>query len=95
MPSAPSMSALGRPIRRDAPAASNTPTRGIGQTTVEAARTLAAQEALPLFEVLSHAGQYPELARAGAKLLKFTDMILQLRELAALLQRVYENLKER
>ena len=63
----------------------NTPARGIGQTTVETARTLAAAEDVPLFEVVSHAGQYPELARAGGKLLQFADLIVQLRELAALL----------
>lgn len=61
----------------------NVPARGIGDRTVETARELAARDALPLFEVLSRAGEYPELSRSAVKLRLFTIMIDELRAFAA------------
>lgn len=60
----------------------NTPTRGIGATTVETAQALAEGEGVSLWKVISQAQQYPELSKAAAKLAQFTNMMESLRELA-------------
>ncbi len=59
----------------------NNPPRGIGNTTVERARLISAQKDLSLWDVICHAGDYPELQKAAGKLGQFTAMI---KELAAL-----------
>ena len=56
----------------------NTPARGIGAKTIETAQAAAAAAGKPLFEVISHADQYPELQRSGAKLRLFAIMIEEL-----------------
>jgi DNA helicase-2/ATP-dependent DNA helicase PcrA len=61
----------------------NVPARGIGDRTVETARQLAADRSLPLFDVLSRADEYPELARSATKLRLFAIMIDELRAFAA------------
>ena len=61
----------------------NNPPRGIGQTTVDRARLIAAQQGLSLWEVVSNAGAYPELQKAANKLGQFAALI---RELTALSQ---------
>ncbi len=53
----------------------NVPARGIGNTTVERARAIAEQNALPLFTVVSMADQFPELSRAAEKLKAFAAMM--------------------
>ncbi|MCI9308450.1 MAG: UvrD-helicase domain-containing protein, partial [Oscillospiraceae bacterium] len=53
----------------------NNPPRGIGSATIERARAIAAQNGLSLWDVVSHAGDHPELQRAAAKLGQFTAMI--------------------
>ena len=58
----------------------NNPPRGIGATTVERAQNIAVQEGRSLWDVVSRAGDYPELQKASAKLKAFTDMINTLRE---------------
>ncbi len=63
----------------------NTPQRGIGERTVEAARRIAAAEGLSLSEVIARANEYDELKRAAAKLVQFSDLMAGLRREAAAL----------
>jgi DNA helicase-2/ATP-dependent DNA helicase PcrA len=60
----------------------NNPPRGIGNTTIEKARAIAAQQDLSLWDVVSHAGDYPELQKAANKLLLFAAMINDLTQLS-------------
>ena len=60
----------------------NVPARGIGQRTVDAAQTIAAQEGKSLWEVVKNARAYPDLGKAAAKLAQFTDLMEGLRRLA-------------
>ncbi len=53
----------------------NEPKRGIGDTTVNNAIKIADALGESLFEVISHASDYPVLARGSAKLMAFADMI--------------------
>ena len=58
----------------------NTPARGIGQTTVERLRAIAAQEGVSMFEVLRRAEQYSDFSKGTAgKLTQFAAMIDGLR----------------
>ena len=57
----------------------NTPTRGIGAKTVEIAETIAQQSGIPIYQVILHAADYPDLVKQAAKLKKFTDLIEGLR----------------
>ena len=61
----------------------NTPPRGIGEKTIEAAAELAAQNQIPLFTVISNAALFPELSRAAEKLQAFTAMMNTLSALSA------------
>ncbi|MEG1461117.1 MAG: 3'-5' exonuclease [Oscillospiraceae bacterium] len=61
----------------------NTPARGIGDRTIQAAVEIAAEKAVPLFEVIKNAGAYPQLARAAARLREFANMMEELRYAAA------------
>ena len=58
----------------------NNPPRGIGATTVERAQQIAVTEGRSLWEVVSRAGEYPELQKAASKLNAFTEMIRALRK---------------
>lgn len=58
----------------------NEPKRGIGDTTISTAAQIADGLGISLFEVISHADEYPALSRAGAKLKAFTEMIESLRD---------------
>ena len=60
----------------------NNPPRGIGNTTVERARSIAAQNGLPLWDVIANAGAYPELQKPAAKLGQFVAMINELTALS-------------
>ena len=59
----------------------NEPKRGIGDTTVEKAERIADGLGVPLYEVISNAGDYPDISRAAGKLNLFTDMIERLRDM--------------
>ena len=59
----------------------NNPPRGIGNTTIDKARAIAAEKELSMWEVISHAGDYPDLQKAAARLGQFVKLI---GELAAL-----------
>lgn len=60
----------------------NTPQRGIGDRTVELARSIAAAEGRSLSDVIARANEYEPLRRSAAKLVKFSDMLAELRERA-------------
>ncbi|MEG1632878.1 MAG: 3'-5' exonuclease [Oscillospiraceae bacterium] len=61
----------------------NSPQRGIGARTVELLREAATAAEKPMFDILSRADEHEELPRAAmAKLLKFAELINDLRELA-------------
>lgn len=59
----------------------NVPARKIGDKTVEQAEILAAQEGKMLFEIIDHAGEYPELARSAPALKKFAALVQELKGL--------------
>ena len=61
----------------------NSPPRGIGERSVETARELAAENGCSLFEIVSHADNYPELSRAALKMRQFAGMIEDLRDFSA------------
>ena len=58
----------------------NNPPRGIGDTTVERAIQLAAEQGCSLFDLLCRAEEYPELRRGLNGIRSFTGMIRDLRE---------------
>ena len=64
------------------PAIINQPKRGIGDTTVDHAAAIAAGLGLSLYEVLTHAADYPDLSRAAGKIAGFMAMMERLRDLA-------------
>ena len=53
----------------------NEPKRGIGETTINNASTIADNLGLSLFEVISSAEDYPAISKAATKLKDFSDMI--------------------
>ena len=57
----------------------NVPARKIGQTTVDKAQAIAAQNGLTLYDVFLRADEFPDLKNAAAKLKAFTDMIEEMR----------------
>ena len=75
----------------------NVPARGIGDRTMEIAAGIAAAAGEPIFNVLSRAGEIPELSRAAAKLSAFCQMINDLAAMAetALPSELYEELLSR
>ena len=60
----------------------NNPPRGIGNTTVERARAIAAEQGVSLWQVVSHGADYPELQKAAGKLNQFAAMIDELTALS-------------
>ncbi len=60
----------------------NNPPRGIGNATVEKARAIAARNGLSLWDVVSRAGDYPELQKPAKKLVEFAALIDGLTQLA-------------
>ena len=59
----------------------NVPARKIGGKTVETASILAIQHNTTLFDIISHAADYPELGRVSAALTKFATLILDLQKM--------------
>jgi len=59
----------------------NEPKRGIGEATVQAAANIAAREGVTLYEAFAHAGEFPELSRACAKIKGFITMMEGLRKI--------------
>ena len=60
----------------------NSPPRGIGERTIELVRQLAADNGRSMFEIISEAERYPQLARPAVKLRQFAQMIRGLRAFA-------------
>ena len=58
----------------------NQPKRGIGDTTVDNAAAIATGLGVSLYEVLSHAANYPDLSRAANKISGFIALIEELRQ---------------
>ena len=61
----------------------NVPSRKIGTATVDKAQVIATEEGRPLYEILCHASDYPELKSSAVKLLTFTELIGALRRRCA------------
>ena len=59
----------------------NTPARGIGSKTVSTAEAIAQQLGIPIFQVIAHAADYPDLRKSAAKLTKFAATIQRLQGL--------------
>ena len=57
----------------------NTPPRGIGSKSIEVALSLAAEEGKTLFDVISHADRYEDLARPAMRMRAFATLIEELR----------------
>lgn len=57
----------------------NVPKRGIGDATVDELERISIAEGKSMLECAYNAGAYPSLARASAKLVKFADMMYELR----------------
>lgn len=60
----------------------NSPPRGIGGTTIERLRTIAAQERIPVSAVIRNCDMYPELKNAVPKLRSFDNMMEDMRSAA-------------
>lgn len=60
----------------------NVPKRGIGDTTVDNAESIAGQMGMSLFGTISNAQEIPALARAANKLTSFVTMIEKLRTIS-------------
>ncbi len=61
----------------------NTPARGIGATTLDRVALLAEGQGSSLYEIIRNADLFPELKAASSKLLKFADLIDDLRRAGA------------
>lgn len=59
----------------------NVPKRGIGDTTIERIRTIAAENDMSMMQVCINCRDYPDLSRASANLLEFASLILRFRQL--------------
>ena len=57
----------------------NTPARGIGSKSIEVALSMAAEEGKTLFEVISQADRYEDLARPAMRMRAFATLIEELR----------------
>ena len=60
----------------------NNPPRGIGGTTVERLRAIAAEKGRPLLDIAADAASYPELKSAAGKLTGFITLLMELRKMA-------------
>lgn len=75
----------------------NNPPRGIGATTVERAQDIAQAEGRSLWDVVSHAKDFPELQKAAGRLSQFAEMMAELRQLSGEMElpAFYEELVQR
>ena len=60
----------------------NSPPRGIGNTTIERLRNIAAENRLPVNTVIENCDLYPELKNSVSKLRAFAELMASLREAA-------------
>ena len=61
----------------------NEPKRGIGDATLDKAAEIAEGLGISLYEVLSHAADYPAISRSASKIAAFVEMMDRLREMNA------------
>ena len=61
----------------------NEPKRGIGDATLDKAAEIAEGLGISLYEVLSHAADYPAISRSASKIASFIEMMDRLREMNA------------
>lgn len=75
----------------------NNPPRGIGATTVERAQAIAQAEGRSLWDVVSHAKDFPELQKAAPRLSQFAELMAELRKLSGEMELpdFYEELVQR
>ncbi len=73
----------------------NTPTRGIGDKSIETARSISEKLGVPLFEVLKQADSYTELARSSLKMRQFSNMILDLKNAELPVDELYDQILEK
>ena len=75
----------------------NNPPRGIGATTVERAQAIAQAEGCSLWDVVSHARNFPELQKAAPRLSQFAELMAELRKLSGEMELpdFYEELVQR
>lgn len=75
----------------------NNPPRGIGATTVERAQAIAQAEGRSLWDVVSHAKDWPELQKAAPRLSQFAELMAELRKLSGEMELpdFYEELVQR
>ena len=75
----------------------NNPPRGIGATTVERAQAIAQAEGRSLWDVVSHARDWPELQKAAPRLSQFAELMAELRKLSGEMELpdFYEELVQR
>ncbi|MBQ3869358.1 MAG: UvrD-helicase domain-containing protein [Clostridia bacterium] len=59
----------------------NEPKRKIGESTIEAIKTIAEEQETDLFNVMMRSSDIPALSKVGSKLSKFTDIIIELKSL--------------
>lgn len=72
----------------------NVPARGIGDKSIEIARTLAQRYNTTLFDVLEHAESYPDLSRPALRMRQFASLIRGLQEYAADSAILYDKILE-
>ncbi len=72
----------------------NNPSRKIGAKALETAQQLSSEKQVSLFEIVSHASDYPELSRTAKAMESFSSMIFNLRKMKELLpiDELYEEL---
>ncbi|MCL2546476.1 MAG: UvrD-helicase domain-containing protein [Oscillospiraceae bacterium] len=73
----------------------NTPSRKIGQTSIDTAQALALQNGITLYEVLAKAYAYPELSRVQNAMINFTTMLGDLRDSELPLDELYDALLQK
>ena len=75
----------------------NNPPRSIGATTVERAQAIAQAEGRSLWDVVSHAKDFPELQKAAPRLSQFAELMAELRKLSGEMELpdFYEELVQR
>jgi hypothetical protein len=69
----------------------NEPKRGIGDTTINNASSIADGLGTTFYDVISHASDYPMLSRASAKLTEFTNLLNKLYELEGCVKKEFLN----
>ncbi len=73
----------------------NTPPRGIGDKSIETARSISAEFGIPLFDVLEHADSYQELSRSALRMRQFAGMIRELQDEKLSCDELYDRILEK